>query len=308
MITVLMVTQDAEDFIRDQLNSILAQSIRNFHISIVDAGSKDNTPHILEAYAERYPGRFTLCLEKDRSKSRTEQYLELMKACRDDYIFLCDQDDVWKFDKMERSLAKMKALQSEENWEEIPILVHTDIEICDHHISMKASSWRKTTEGFDVATFKESLFSNDVFLATILYNRALAEHFTEVPPYCINPAWWASMTALLFGKKVFLENSSISFRDHEDPYEKWATPENLDINAGKLSTPKVTHAFLAETYRQAGCFLGQYELSMDRETFEMVQAYSGLAVGNFLDRGKTLWREKFWRKGLLWKCCQILFG
>lgn len=307
-ITVLIVTRDDEDFIRDQLDSLFAQSIRNFHIVILDAGSKDNTPHIIEAYSERFPGRLTLELIKGQEKPRTFYYMDLMSRYRSDYTFLSDQDDVWKYDKMEQSLKVFKEHELVDTEKEDPLLLYTDVEVCSRYMSMTAPSWKKATDSPSITTLKESLVTNDVFFATALYNAALGSYLATPPAYFLTPGWWLSMIAIQFGKKIFLDKPLLSFREHDGKEAKWATPENHAPKVGKFFSRKVTHPFLLETYRQIGCFVGEYELLMERETIEMCQAYSSLSVVGAFERRKILRREKFWRKGFSWRFCQKNYG
>ena len=51
----LLVVQDAEDYIQEVVESILGQTHRNIEVVVVDRGSGDSTPAILQAMAARDP-------------------------------------------------------------------------------------------------------------------------------------------------------------------------------------------------------------------------------------------------------------
>ena len=53
-VQILMSTYNGEDYIREQLDSILAQSYPDVDILIRDDGSKDDTFVILKEYEERH--------------------------------------------------------------------------------------------------------------------------------------------------------------------------------------------------------------------------------------------------------------
>ena len=53
MISIAMATYNGETFIREQLDSILAQTEKNFEIVICDDASSDSTPQILDEYARK---------------------------------------------------------------------------------------------------------------------------------------------------------------------------------------------------------------------------------------------------------------
>ena len=52
LISVVVPIYNAEKYIRRCVDSILAQSYRNLEVILVDDGSTDSTPGILDEYAE----------------------------------------------------------------------------------------------------------------------------------------------------------------------------------------------------------------------------------------------------------------
>lgn len=99
MISVALCTYNGEDFIREQLDSILSQTMPVDEIIIRDDCSKDSTCMILEEYASRYS-----CIKYRRNKSNLGFVKNFEKAlidCQGDYIFFSDQDDVWSTNKVE---------------------------------------------------------------------------------------------------------------------------------------------------------------------------------------------------------------
>lgn len=51
----------------------------------------------------------------------------------------CDQDDVWDTKKVEKTLAKMEEMEKE--FGNIPLLVHTDLEVVDEKLNTINSSF-----------------------------------------------------------------------------------------------------------------------------------------------------------------------
>ena len=54
MVQILMSTYNGEQYIREQLDSILNQSYQDIQIQIRDDGSSDGTIAILKEYSEKY--------------------------------------------------------------------------------------------------------------------------------------------------------------------------------------------------------------------------------------------------------------
>ena len=56
-VTVVMTCLDSERFVEEAIESVLAQTYRDWRLVVVDDGSEDGTPGILTGYAERCPDR-----------------------------------------------------------------------------------------------------------------------------------------------------------------------------------------------------------------------------------------------------------
>lgn len=94
-IEILLSTYNGEKYLREQLDSLVSQQYDDFHITIRDDGSRDDTPAILAAYQDQYPERIGI-LESGRNLGYPDCFWELLeKAPRADMYSFCDQDDVW---------------------------------------------------------------------------------------------------------------------------------------------------------------------------------------------------------------------
>ncbi|WP_261874890.1 glycosyltransferase family 2 protein [Vibrio rarus] len=91
-IAILLSTYNGEEFIKEQLQSILDQDT-DFHVDIHvrDDGSKDGT---VELIREMNPANTKVYQEQNVGV--IDSFFELISMIDDyDYYFLCDQDDVW---------------------------------------------------------------------------------------------------------------------------------------------------------------------------------------------------------------------
>lgn len=78
-------------FIRDALESVLAQSWPSDEIFVVDDGSSDDGPEIVEAMAKDHP--ITLLRKPNGGQSSARNFAA--ERCRSSHIALLDQDDAW---------------------------------------------------------------------------------------------------------------------------------------------------------------------------------------------------------------------
>lgn len=106
MISVAMATYNGELYIRKQLDSILNQSLRVDEIIICDDGSKDDTVKILQSYQRKYSE--IKLYENAENLGYKKNFKKALSLCRGDYIFLCDQDDMWHREKVKEMMAIMK--------------------------------------------------------------------------------------------------------------------------------------------------------------------------------------------------------
>ena len=97
MISVCIATYNGERFIREQIDSILCQLSSDDEIIVSDDGSADGTIGIINSIGDK---RIRI-IEGPRKHSPTLNFECAMKEAKGDYIFLADQDDVWKPNKVE---------------------------------------------------------------------------------------------------------------------------------------------------------------------------------------------------------------
>ena len=97
MISVCIATYNGERFIREQIDSILRQLSSDDEIIVSDDGSTDDTISIIDSINDK---RIRI-IEGPRKHSPTPNFECAMKEAKGDYIFMADQDDVWKPNKVE---------------------------------------------------------------------------------------------------------------------------------------------------------------------------------------------------------------
>ncbi|MBQ8232135.1 MAG: glycosyltransferase [Lachnospiraceae bacterium] len=110
MISVCMGIYNGEKYIEEQLHSILYQTLPPSQVVLCDDGSKDNTVAIVRSFIRNngLEGRWKLyCNEKN--KGYPDNFYYAMSLCKEKYVFLADQDDIWEPHKLESMVAIMEA-------------------------------------------------------------------------------------------------------------------------------------------------------------------------------------------------------
>lgn len=110
-VMVLLACRNGASWIREQLDSILAQQGVDVSILIQDDKSTDDTASIIAQYVDIAPGRISIILNETGTGSAGANFRKLI-ACTDlsafDYVALADQDDIWHSDKLARGIAAMQ--------------------------------------------------------------------------------------------------------------------------------------------------------------------------------------------------------
>lgn len=102
-VSVVMCTYNGERYVREQLDSIVAQTYPVAEIIIQDDCSTDSTPAICREYAARYPAiRF---YQNERNVGFNLNFRRAAMRAKGDYVAFSDQDDVWMAHKIERQVA-----------------------------------------------------------------------------------------------------------------------------------------------------------------------------------------------------------
>lgn len=119
-IAILMATYNGEKYLREQINSILRQTNKDWTLYIQDDGSKDTTLEIIESYDDE---RIVLVDVGLTRQGACMNFMSLLNMVESEYYMFCDQDDVWFHNKVELSFERMKEEEVKSNK---PILVFSD--------------------------------------------------------------------------------------------------------------------------------------------------------------------------------------
>lgn len=169
MISILLATYNSELFIKEQIDSIINQTYRDWVLYVRDDCSKDSTPIILKEYENKYPGKIIVLDNQHQSLRAYLNFVELMKNVVSQYYMFCDHDDIWIDRKIEYSIKKMK--EQEAMYPNKPIVVHTDMHVVDNDIHIIADSfWKYSKFMPNHVSFEELVLCNSVNGCTMLFN------------------------------------------------------------------------------------------------------------------------------------------
>lgn len=209
IVAVLMSTYNGEEFIREQIDSILNQKDVNVELYVRDDGSKDNTVIILQEYSDK--GLLKL-IHGDNLGVSDSFWALLELADNAEYYSWSDQDDVWDSNKLKAAVDMLE----DENLNK-PLLYWCGNTLVDKElrdISKEACSLKNPS-----IRLGQALIASDAQGSTMVFNRRLRNiarlytpAFKEIGLF--HDAWIHKLCLAVGGKVVFDSNSYLKYRIH----------------------------------------------------------------------------------------------
>lgn len=290
-----MSTYNGEKYISEQLNSVLAQNYPDFHITIRDDCSSDNTLQIIKSYIEKYPEKICLLEDEICTGSICKSYSQLLKKCKADYIAFCNQNDVWKKDKLLFEIKKIKQLETVYG-KLFPLLVHSDIEIVDDNLNIKQKSFLKYKNLSSQPRLKNLLIENSVIGCTCLFNRPLLYLAKNIPEEVIMHDWWIALLASSFGNIGFVNVSLVLCRNIACNF---SLEKNFSLDYLKAS--------IQYSYRQAEILLDNFSKNLPLSNFKIIGDYACFLLQNKRNKIKTIISKGYRKKSIKEFLGQLVF-
>ncbi|MBR4195984.1 MAG: glycosyltransferase family 2 protein [Synergistaceae bacterium] len=287
-IDILMASYNGERYIAEQIDSILAQTFTDWRLLIRDDGSGDNTPAIIEAYAEKYPGKIQVIHDNATCRSATRNFFELLRHAEADYVMFCDQDDYWLPYKIQITYDYMRKAESENSGR--PVMVFTGLQVVDAELrSMDQLMSLNFSE--NTYTFRELLPCNCAAGCTQMLNRQCYAGMGGFHEGIRYHDWWTSLYAAAFGVVVRVPMALILYRQHGDNAVS-ATPETASLPERIMYY--LTHPFDRASfinYRSKSTpavFRERFSDTMPPERLREIDTYLDMFGGNIFTRFKAV--------------------
>lgn len=94
-ISVLVTSYNYEKYIRQTLDSILAQRYKNYEVIIVDDGSTDNSVNVIKEYVNKYKNFHLYQHEGGINKGLPASFKLGVEKAKGEYISVLESDDYW---------------------------------------------------------------------------------------------------------------------------------------------------------------------------------------------------------------------
>lgn len=199
-ISVSIATFNGERFIQEQMMSVLPQLSEDDEVVVSDDGSTDETIAILESF---HDPRIRIFVNEGKHGFIWNFENALTKA-KGDVIFLCDQDDIWKPDKVKVVLLALK---------DHDIVLH-DAEIIDKNgvkTGILYSDGLHKREGF-----WSNLWKTRWLGCCMAFRRNVLEYALPFPRHIVGHDGWISAVGLAKFDYYYIPDVLMCYRRHGD--------------------------------------------------------------------------------------------
>jgi len=291
VIDILLTTYNGVPYLSEQLDSLLAQTCRDWRLLVRDDCSSDGTPEILENYRSRYPDVIMIIPREGQRLGACGNFSWLLEQSDAPYVMFCDQDDVWLPDKIEVTLAAMRELERQHG-ENMALLVHTDLMVVDERLNRLGDSlwFFQCIEPRRLTKLNRLLMQNFATGCTIMINRALRDLAVPIPVEALMYDWWLALVATAFGRVAAVENPTVLYRQHgrnDTGAVRWSILSQLRSVLNRERCRAVIALFdkaLTSQEIQAAVFGGRYEERLTPAKREMLRVFCSLRHRNFIMR------------------------
>jgi len=297
---IVLATFNGSGFLVEQLESLSLQTETRWRLLIRDDCSSDNSLEIINDYRAKEDRIISSDETTESCGSALANFSGLLSMALEqgaDYIFCCDQDDVWEPGKLELMLARLRELEGEAR---VPSLVHHDLAVVDESLDPIADSFAEMMQlhPADEKNPQRLISRNEVTGCAMACNRALLEIALPISEDAVMHDWWLALCAGYFGRLAFMPEKLVKYRQHSDntigaksfwhglnPFTNWIAGWRRG-DEEFISTVKQARAFKEAMADR---------LQKDSEAYATLEQYSGMIAATRRQRLKALRQFGLWR-------------
>lgn len=197
-ISVCMATYNGGKYIRQQLESILSQLSADDEVIVSDDGSRDGTLPVIDSFSDSRIKVF----RHGEPHGVIHNFENALMHAEGDYIFLCDQDDIWEMNKVESCLSSLQ-----------------DNLLVLHDASLIDKSGYKFRESYfalrhSKTGYLNNLWRNSYIGCCMAFRRELLKYLFPFPRHIEMHDRWIGLQAELHGKTALIHEPLSRYRIH----------------------------------------------------------------------------------------------
>lgn len=203
MISVCMATYNGQEFLKEQLDSILCQIQEKDELIISDDGSSDSTKRLIQEYQSRYKN---IMLLEGPKLGVQKNFENALKHVHGDIVFLSDQDDVWLDGKVK------SVLRAFEDSKVLLVLHNANI------VDTNRNFLNQTL--FDLRGSKSglchNLYKNGYVGCCMAFRKEVLKYALPFPDKIEMHDWWIGLVAEKMGESLWIKKPYLDYRRHNE--------------------------------------------------------------------------------------------
>jgi glycosyltransferase involved in cell wall biosynthesis len=237
-LSVCMAAHNGAHYIREQIASILPQLGESDELIVVDDGSEDNTTALVKSF-----GDSRVHIVRNRQNVGVVRSFErALELASGDIIFLSDQDDLWRSDKVRAFITRFAADPT------ITLIVGNG-ELID--ATGQSLNERLYSNGAVATGVLANLVKNRYQGSTMAFRREVLDVALPFPKGLPMHDSWIGLVNAIIGKAVFVDEpllfyrrhgGNVTARRHGPPMrmvaQRWTLATELVRRAGRLLQAK----------------------------------------------------------------------
>lgn len=236
LVSVIMPSYNAEKYIKEAIESVIAQTYTNWELFVIDDSSTDRTAEIARSYAEKDS---RIILHRNSHNMGTAKTRNTgIKLANGEWIATLDSDDIWHPEKLEIQLKKAAKTGS--------LFLYTSY-------SLFCEGFRQEYTVPEKIDYSSLLTENGIGCSTVMMNRSILEkHLFPSEVYHEDYALWLELLRAGYNAvgctEVLTEwrivKNSRSFNKRKSAKNRWIIYRKME----KLPLYKSIRVFIAYAY------------------------------------------------------------
>lgn len=170
LISIVVPVYNAERFVRETMDSVLAQSYPHWELLLVEDGSSDGTVSVIERYIEEREETRIRLIRQQANMGAAMARNRGVREAKGRYIAYLDADDLWAPKKLEHQLRFMQ--------ERDIAFAFTGYEFADE----RGVGTGKVVRVPESLTYRQALSNTTIFTTTVMFDRTkFEEELLQMP-------------------------------------------------------------------------------------------------------------------------------
>jgi glycosyltransferase involved in cell wall biosynthesis len=189
-ISVCLATYNGARFILRQLDSVICQLKESDQVIVVDDRSKDETVQLIK---NKYSNRVEVHVN-DQNMGAIKSFEKAIAMAEGDIIFLCDQDDIWEMNKVDKVLKAFREQNAD-------LVVH-DAYVVDGDLRVLNPSWNEYNRNNVRQKLIGNVIKNGFTGAMMAFKKELVAMILPFPESIEMHDQWIALVCMLEKRKI----------------------------------------------------------------------------------------------------------